>query len=67
MSTSNTAASPCTSAHADRASAMDYVKSGADARLDTVDALAEATALHLRMLGRWQPGTLRALLAGGVA
>lgn len=36
-----------------------------DVRLDTVDALAEATALHLRMLGRWQPGTIAALLRGG--
>jgi hypothetical protein len=33
-------------------------------RLDTVDALAEATALHLRMLGRWQPGTIAALVGG---
>lgn len=36
----------------------------ANARLDTVDALADATAAHLRMLGRWQPGTLAALLGG---
>ena len=33
-------------------------------RLDTVDALAEATAAHIRMLGRWQPGTLAALVGG---
>ena len=34
----------------------------ADLRTDAVDGLSEATALHLRMLGRWQPGTLAALL-----
>lgn len=30
---------------------------------ETIDALAEATAAHLRLVGRWQPGTIAQLLA----
>jgi hypothetical protein len=65
MSNPNPRANPCTSPQGSVSSAMDYDKLDADTRSGTVDALAEATALHLRMLGRWQPGTLTALLAGG--
>jgi hypothetical protein len=47
-----------------RRAAKSVVDPLATMRLDTVDALAEATALHLRMLGRWQPGTITALVGG---
>lgn len=30
---------------------------------ETIDALAEATAAHLRLVGKWQPGTIAQLLA----
>jgi hypothetical protein len=35
----------------------------ANAAPATVDALADATAAHLRLVGKWQPGTIAQLLA----
>lgn len=35
----------------------------ANAASATIDALADATAAHLRLVGKWQPGTIAQLLA----